>query len=440
MRCVLLYEMRVTYCDSIAFSVTCLIVFVSLLFWPMHCPPALSSYFQEIFKEHAVLELDSPILTASLQPLPEENKTFLASYGGLSKFLLSTDIFETVPGTNLIGLKNPLAGENLTASSSSASDSFPTLADSMKEDPAKSSKQQQPVKAGQSKKGRHSAKGGSVKEHSDTRSVSSSAPVSASSSMGSSPTYSPVAPRKDIDLDPISSFTTKLKEAAAEQTDGKSLKLRMKLSKDKLTMDNGLEIPIIWRDVTDSLSDILDDEAVKTDTSKGVKKPLVADLQASPIVSAELSELKSKLAKKLPKPPADSVTTTPESGDAAAKPSQLPTSLKPSVGVGCDVKTVSVLVQTDKLLTVDRAVSADLIPPVESFKDRYKEVIKEKKSLQKKLESSEDRRVQLQNQHSLDLEKAMKKARHEVTQVCVSKLCPLASICVYVLGHDTKVA
>ena len=343
----------------------------------MHCS-ALSSYFQEIFKEHGLLESDSPVLTASLQPLPEENKTFLVSYGGLSKFLLSTDIFETVPGTNLIGLK-PLAGEK-TTSSSTASDNFPTLADSMREDPAKNSKQQ---KAAQSKKGR--TKTSSTKEQSDT-----SDPVSASSSMGSSPTYSPVAPRKDIEPAPKSTFTTKPKEVDR----------RMKLIKDKL--DNGLEVAL-WHDVTDSLSDILDDEVVKTDSSKGVKKALVADVA---VVTAELSELKSKLAIKLKKPPTtDSSTNTTESV----------ASLKPVV------ETVTVHAQTDKLLTVEKGVFVDLIPPpVESFRDRYKEVVKEKKSLLKKLENSEERRTQQHNQHSLDLERAVKRARHEVTQVCVS--------------------
>ena len=372
-----------------------------------------------------MLEADSPVLTASIQPLPDESKAIITSYGGLTKFLLGTEVFETLPGSTLIGLKDPL-GEDGT--SSTANDSFPTLADSMKEEVAKNSKQQQ-LKTGLTKKGRMRAKTSQANEQSDTQSLSSSGPVSASSSVGSSPAQSPMVRRKEL---------TSSKQLDTERDDTRTAsKLRLRLEKETLLAeDDMLDTPVQASTAASSNSNSSSklsaedrEKSGKTDSSDKVQNLPVLDGPTTPVYTG-LDEPKDKQADKLVASRANAAVPhsanklVPYAGEPTSNGSQVSLKSAHEVvgGVVCDVVSVHVQTNSSCLSMADKGVSTYLMPSVDSFKERYEEALKEKKSLQDKLEHSEDRRVQLQNQHGLDMERATKKARQEVTQVCVCVL------------------
>ena len=373
-----------------------------------------------------MLEADSPVLTASIQPLPDESKAIITSYGGLTKFLLGTEVFETLPGSTLIGLKDPL-GEDGT--SSTANDNFPTLADSMKEEVAKNSKQQQ-LKTGLTKKGRMRAKTSQANEQSDTQSLSSSGPVSASSSVGSSPAQSPMVRRKEL--------TSSSKQLDTERDDTRTAsKLRLRLEKETLLAeDDMLDTPVQASTAASSNSNTSSklsaedrEKSGKTDSSDKVQNLPVLDGPTTPVYTG-LDEPKDKHADKPVAARANAAVPhsanklVPYAGEPTSNGLQVSLKSAHEVvgGVVCDVVSVHVQTNSSFVSMADKGVSAYLMPSVDSFKERYEEALKEKKSLQDKLEHSEDRRVQLQNQHGLDMERATKKARQEVTQVCVCVL------------------
>ncbi len=73
--------------------------------------------------------------------------------------------------------------------------------------------------------------------------------------------------------------------------------------------------------------------------------------------------------------------------------------------------------QTWPALTIDRWVMTDPIPPVESYKDRYDEVVREKKDLQQKLEESGDRMYKMQRDHRREVDKVQQQSRQEAKEV-----------------------
>ena len=86
-----------------------------------------------------------------------------------------------------------------------------------------------------------------------------------------------------------------------------------------------------------------------------------------------------------------------------------------------------------KVGLVDAVVQTDPLPEVETFKDRYEELLEERASLISKLEESEDRRVQLQRSQTLEMEKACKKIEQEVRKVSWQAfLCVCVCVCVCV--------
>lgn len=73
--------------------------------------------------------------------------------------------------------------------------------------------------------------------------------------------------------------------------------------------------------------------------------------------------------------------------------------------------------QTWGCLTTDQWVMTDPIPPVESYKERYEEALREKSDLQVKLESSGDRMYKLQKEHRREVEKVQQQSRKEASEV-----------------------
>ena len=81
------------------------------------------------------------------------------------------------------------------------------------------------------------------------------------------------------------------------------------------------------------------------------------------------------------------------------------------------VECYSAMVQTDAPLLRDKWVMTDLVPPVESFKERYESALKEKKDLQVKLERSEDERFKMQKTHKREMEQQLKQTKQEAKEV-----------------------
>ncbi len=78
---------------------------------------------------------------------------------------------------------------------------------------------------------------------------------------------------------------------------------------------------------------------------------------------------------------------------------------------------MTAMVQTDPpALLTDKWVMTDTLPPVESFKERYESLFREKKDLQQKLERSEDQRYKLHKTHKREVEQT----RLEVKEVGVA--------------------
>ena len=80
------------------------------------------------------------------------------------------------------------------------------------------------------------------------------------------------------------------------------------------------------------------------------------------------------------------------------------------------LKSVSKGDSLDKFY-VERGINTDPLPHVESYRERYEEVSKEKRSLEDKLEVSEDSKVKMQNQHSLEMDTIEKRTREECRKV-----------------------
>lgn len=87
---------------------------------------------------------------------------------------------------------------------------------------------------------------------------------------------------------------------------------------------------------------------------------------------------------------------------------------KPSETV---VRYVAAMMQTDPPLMTDKWVMTDTLPPVESFRERYESVVKEKRDLQEKLERSEDQRFKLQKTHKREVEQLLKQSKTEAKEV-----------------------
>ena len=81
------------------------------------------------------------------------------------------------------------------------------------------------------------------------------------------------------------------------------------------------------------------------------------------------------------------------------------------------VKTRDVMVQTVPLKTGVKFVQTDPLPSTENFKERYEEVLKEKKDLQVKLERSEDQKFKMQKDHKREVDKLEKKYYSEARKV-----------------------
>lgn len=81
------------------------------------------------------------------------------------------------------------------------------------------------------------------------------------------------------------------------------------------------------------------------------------------------------------------------------------------------VQYQSAMVQTEPTLTKDKWVMTEGFVPVESFKERYEGVSREKKDLQEKLERSEDQRFKLQKTHKRELEQLQRQTKQEAKEV-----------------------
>lgn len=81
------------------------------------------------------------------------------------------------------------------------------------------------------------------------------------------------------------------------------------------------------------------------------------------------------------------------------------------------MKTRDVMVQTVPLKTGVKFVQTDPLPSTENFKERYEEVLKEKKDLQVKLERSEDQKFKMQKDHKREVDKLEKKYYSEARKV-----------------------
>ena len=75
-------------------------------------------------------------------------------------------------------------------------------------------------------------------------------------------------------------------------------------------------------------------------------------------------------------------------------------------------------VQTERVLMTDKWIMTEPIPVVESFKERYEMVLREKIDLRAKLEECEDRRFKVQRDHKREVEKLQKNLRQEAKEVC----------------------
>uniref|UniRef100_A0A1X7V1V4 RING-type domain-containing protein n=1 Tax=Amphimedon queenslandica TaxID=400682 RepID=A0A1X7V1V4_AMPQE len=85
--------------------------------------------------------------------------------------------------------------------------------------------------------------------------------------------------------------------------------------------------------------------------------------------------------------------------------------------------------QTETLVVRTLGINTDPMPVVKTYKENYEEVkeayeklLKEKKSLESKLNVSEDTKVKMQRQHSRELDKNVKKAQSEMRKEMESKL------------------
>ena len=83
-----------------------------------------------------------------------------------------------------------------------------------------------------------------------------------------------------------------------------------------------------------------------------------------------------------------------------------------------DIKAGGKEAEFQEKVMISRGVNTDPLPHVESYRERYEETMKERKSLEDKLEVSEDRMVRMQKQHGHELEVVEKRTRNECHKVC----------------------
>lgn len=99
-----------------------------------------------------------------------------------------------------------------------------------------------------------------------------------------------------------------------------------------------------------------------------------------------------------------------------SKGEEVPVPSKP-VPSDTEVRYVTAMIQTDPPLVTDKWVMTDPLPPVDSFRERYENAIKEKKDLQEKLERSEDQRFKLQKTHKREVEQLLKQTKLDAKEV-----------------------
>lgn len=80
---------------------------------------------------------------------------------------------------------------------------------------------------------------------------------------------------------------------------------------------------------------------------------------------------------------------------------------------------VSTMMQTESILSTDKWVMTEPLPPVDTYRERYENVLKEKEDLQVKLQSSEDQKYKLQKSHKRELEEVIKQSKLDTKKVFI---------------------
>ena len=339
----------------------------------------------EVFKSHGPLHPMDSILSDSLQILPEKSQKLVDTYGDLSDFLLSSPLFRTFVGGAKIGLKEDRA---LIAEAMHNSHSkYPELSELVKE---------------------HCDNPKKKPNFSLTENDHEAPPLpttSSSSSSGSPPLSSKnnkkgkqknsKEVKKEVPLAPVVSKVdepTKTSESTKESDKVSTTKEADKVSSIKET--NKV-----------STSDTQSGTSKNGHETGGRPKNEVKTKTSN----EKIKKLESSAVKKGPSVVEKTVGVGRGEGvNGTSVAMETKQSCDPDV-VKPEVVMRDVEMQTETTLYVHQCVNTDPQPVVESFKERYEEVKKEKMSLEKKLEVSEDMRVKLQKQSSRELEKTIKK-------------------------------
>ena len=350
----------------------------------------------EVFKSHGPLHPMDSILSESLQLLPENSQKLIDTYGDLSDFLLSSQLFRTFVGGAKIGLKEDRA--LIVEALHSSHSKFPELSELVKEHCDRPKKKPN----------------FSLTENDHEATLLPT--MSPSSSSSGSP--------------PLSSKNNK----KGKQKNSKEMKKEIpsapvvsKVDEHSKTSESNKENDkVSTTKETNKVSSIKETNRVSTtETQSGTSKNgHETGGRSRNDVKTKSSNEKSKKSESfvVKKGLSDMDKTVGVGGGEGVNGTSVAMETKQS----CDPDVVKpevvmrdVEIQTESTLHVHQCVNTDPQPVVESFKERYEEVKKEKMSLEKKLEVSEDMRVKLQKQSSRELEKTIKKAN----KVSINNIC-----------------
>ena len=323
----------------------------------------------EIIKTHGPLKPSDPTLAEGLSLLPEEKKTAITKAGGIGPFLVNSPTFCSHEGLICLTENSPVVKEPAPQRKPSSSSS--------------------------------------------SASLSSSSGSSSSVSETSNVTFDDEQEEEE-DEEEDDEDDEEEDEEDEEEEEGDSSSYESTTSESSL-QETPSESPKISRKAVDNQSK----------TSKD-KKPAITGTKSSGSGGNT----------------ANSGSTHPSvaSSGGSAKPTQTKTSVQ---GSGKVVKTeaptrasavavhgnviikgagaVHRAIQTDRVRMTDQWVMTDPMPTLDSFKERYEMVLREKIDLRAKLEESEDRRFKIQKDNKREMDKLAKAVRAEAKEVCGSE-------------------